>query len=157
MLAALGSGWAIAAAEPTFLGEVIMGIASIGLGGYYAIKELSQSQLIKKMNNEIARIQERIEGPNGFVYELRAKADGLYPNVRGGAVFLKQGEVWKIGETTKGFNRYTSKYLESKGKGLEIHPVYYGTQKQILTQEKLMINAYFINNGHLPPGNRIFR
>lgn len=109
------------------------------------------------MNNEIARIQERIEGPNGFVYELRAKADGLYPNVRGGAVFLKQGEVWKIGETTKGFNRYTSKYLESKGKGLEIHPVYYGTQKQILTQEKLMINAYFINNGHLPPGNRIFR
>lgn len=35
--------------------------------------------------------------------------------------------------------------------------IYQGTQKQILTQEKLMINAYFINNGHLPPGNRIFR
>ena len=35
--------------------------------------------------------------------------------------------------------------------------IYQGTQKQILIHERIMIYNYFIINGNLPPGNRIFR
>ena len=153
LMATIGAGWAVALGEPSFIGEVIMGMASVGVAGYYAITELSK--LIKKRDMEIARINMRSDGPNGYVYELRARADGFYPNVRGGATYLKQGEVWKIGQTTHDHTRYSQHELESKNL-IKVN-VYQGTQKQILIHERIMIYNYFFINGNLPPGNRIFR
>ena len=107
---------------------------------------------------EIARINMRSDGPNGYVYELRARADGFYPNVRGGLTYLKKDEVWKIGQTTRGFLRYNNKRLETTGPGVYMQPIPPGgTQKEILIQEKMMIYNYYIKTGHLPPGNKIFR
>ncbi len=93
----------------------------------------------------------------GFQYSLRATEDGYYPNVRGGTVYLNAGDVWKYGETTKGFGRYRESYLKSKGPELRMVPEFFGTQMDIKIAEKSKIYSYFFKNGTLPPSNKIFR
>ena len=111
------------------------------------------------MKAEIAHLQTRPDGPDGFVYELRANTDGLYPSVRTSTlVYLEAGDIWKIGETTQGEKRYSDGWMQSIGEGgVSIHRVYYGNQRQIKIREKEMIYGYFFRHGHLPPGNKIFR
>lgn len=108
------------------------------------------------MQREIDRIFQKSMGPQGFTYELQATQNGFYPNLnRGGTTYLKVGEVWKYGETTKGFDRYSQSDLTAKG--LRMQPIFIGNQVEIKVQEKIMIYGYFFMNGALPPGNRIFR
>lgn len=38
-----------------------------------------------------------------------------------------------------------------------MNPIFYGNQTTIKVQEKIMIYDYFMINGTLPPGNKIFR
>ena len=91
-------------------------------------------------------------------YVLKAKVSQEYPNVRGGTTYLKAGDVWKYGETTQypPENRYGGKSALDK-MNLTLDVEYIGTQKQIKIEEKRRLYSYFLKNGHLPPGNSIFR
>ncbi|MGV8991378.1 MAG: RHS repeat-associated core domain-containing protein [Thiobacillus sp.] len=109
----LPAGFALAAtiavAEPTPIGEIVVGAAIIGYGGYI---------LVDKMATEIKGITERRNlGPQGEVYSLRATQSGEYPNVRGGTVTLNAGDVYKYGETTQPDARYSSQALKATGLG----------------------------------------
>ncbi|AZA89069.1 hypothetical protein EG349_19785 (plasmid) [Chryseobacterium shandongense] len=110
--------------------------------------------LYLKMEKEIDRIERRDLKPQGFLYQLEATRSGLYPNVRGGSTYLNAGDVWKYGETTTS-NRYSDNKLRAQG--LVMNPIFYGNQTTIKVQEKIMIYGYFMINGTLPPGNKIFR
>lgn len=114
-------------------------------------------ELIKKIDKEIESVLSKTRKENpGFVYELRARREGDYRNVRTNqTVHLKAGEIWKIGETTKGIARYNKNSYESKY--FNMQPVFYGTKSEILKEEKIRLRDYYLQNGCLPPGNKIFR
>ncbi len=116
--------------------------------------------LTAKMAHEISRIQTKPAGPNGVQYSLRATAIGEYVcyTCSTGAMNLNTGDVWKYGETTNPAGRYSDADLSSIG-GLPVRQFneFSGNQVEIKVAEKVKIYAYFAANGHLPPGNRIFR
>ncbi|MBX3241938.1 MAG: RHS repeat-associated core domain-containing protein [Chitinophagaceae bacterium] len=157
MTASLAMSGALVADDVTVIGVVDdIAIPVIIIGGvvYTAYKN---ADLIEKYAGEVAGILQKIIGPPGFQYSLRASVDGEYPNVRGGTTFLKAGEVWKYGETTQGLGRYTPNELKSTGLGVIMVPEMVGNQVEIKVAEKVKIYGYFFANGHLPPGNKIFR
>lgn len=95
-------------------------------------------------------------------YSLRATRDGMYPVMqRGfkepvGEVFLKQGEIWKFGQTTRGAGRYSASWLEDTG--LLFKPEFKTpTFKDVLQIERQKIVEYEVIFGKLPPGNKIRR
>jgi hypothetical protein len=66
--------------------------------------------------------------------------------------------VWKYGETTQGFDRYSRNELNNMiPGGVQLMPIHFGTQVDIKIHEKVHIYGYFLSHGSLPPGNRIFR
>ena len=62
---------------------------------------------VGKMNREIERIERKVDGPQGFLYELRVNQSVDYRDVRGKEVHLNAGDIWKYGETTTGMSRYS--------------------------------------------------
>lgn len=68
---------------------------------------------------------------------------------------MKQGDVWKYGETIQGPNRYDKNSYEMTN--FKMQPLFYGTKTEILIQEKIMLYWYFFEHGQLPPGNKIFK
>lgn len=90
-------------------------------------------------------------------YALVANSDGYYPNVRGGNVYLRKGEVWKYGQTSNSSTRYPDKNIDLNKLGLDKVEEFIGTKEECLIVEKLKIYGYYIDNGCLPPGNKIFR
>ncbi len=151
--ATLTTMWVSSFVEPTCIGEVF----SLAVTGAFTI--YYGKELITKMKDEIAHLQTRLDGPDGFVYELRENTDGMYPCVRTASwIYLEAGDVWKIGETTQEKNRYSDNWMRAIGDGgVTMQRVYYGNQRQIKIQEKIMIYNYYFRHGHLPPGNKIFR
>ncbi|WP_426486240.1 RHS repeat domain-containing protein [Flavobacterium sp. 2] len=137
------------AAWPKWVGYGIAG----GVAGAY----LYSGDYIDKMTREIEGIKQRTLGPPGFVYELVATKNDYYPNLNtGGTILLNVGDVWKYGQTTKGFARYSQSGLEEKG--LKMNPLPPGgNQMEILIQEKYYIYGYYFLHGERPPGNPIFR
>ena len=92
---------------------------------------------------------------NGFTYQLEAITDGYYKNVRTNEmVYLKEGEVWKYGETTQGEKRYKK---DSYEKNFHMLPIFYGSKTEILIHEKKMSIEYYYIHRELPPGNKIFK
>jgi len=120
--------------------------------------------ILGKMSFELDKIRARQNaGPQGWQYALTAAASGDYPILtRGfsgstGNMHLNKGDVWKYGETTSS-ERYDPAYLRSIGPaGVDFEREIPGNQKQIKVYEKVKIYHYFLTNGHLPPGNKIFR
>ena len=150
--ASLAGGWVAGFAEPTLIGEVVMGIATTGAVLYYG------PDIAQKMQREIDNIMTKSTIPQGFVYELRATRTGPYPNLNtGGTTMLNKGDVWKYGQTTKGLSRYPDARINLERDGLEMIPIFPGNQVEILIQEKIMIYGYFFEHGRRPPGNPIFR
>ncbi|WP_426117474.1 hypothetical protein [Massilia sp. PWRC2] len=94
-------------------------------------------------------------GPLEYQYALIAQRDGAYPDVRNGLVQLKTGDVWKYGTTNDPNNRYVGTSLSTFNLRMDIQSA--GTRYQTLAAEKLKLIQYFISNGELPPGNRIFK
>lgn len=139
-------------------GNPALAAAALGTLGIYAT-----ASLIEKMKFEMTRIDEKPDGPSGYQYALTATTSGEYPvyssgsSAPTGSMHLNAGDVWKYGETTS-TGRYTENYKGGIGTGgvTEV-PQVYGTQRQIKTAEKVKIYGYFFQNGHLPPGNKIFR
>jgi hypothetical protein len=114
------------------------------------------SALVLKATYEIEKIRTRPDpGPDGVQYSLRATVAGPYPSVRGGFVSLNIGDVWKYGETLYPNTRYSQEYLKTM-KLVRVDE-FFGNQRAIKIVEKAKIYTYFLQNGHLPPGNSIFR
>ncbi|MBR3711421.1 MAG: hypothetical protein IKM99_10765, partial [Bacteroidales bacterium] len=143
--------WTASAVEPTPIGEAISIVATGAVALYYG------EELIAKMKKEISHLLTRPDGPDGFVYELRANTNGIYPCVNGTStlVYLEAGEIWKIGETTQGNKRYSDSWYQTYN--VHMISVFEGNQREIKIHEKILIYQYYFKNGHLPPGNRIFR
>lgn len=111
-----------------------------------------------KQEKEINRIMTKEGGPPGMVYMLTVNQSGYYPDVRGNSIYLNAGEVWKYGETTKGYGRYSQSKLDTMVPGgVTMNPIFFGNTVQIKVQEKIMIYGHFLATGSLPPGNKIFR
>lgn len=119
--------------------------------------------LTLKAAYEIGKIMEKDMSTPGYQYALVAKGAGEYPVMTSGSstptstMHLNTGDVWKYGETTS-TNRYTDDYKGSIGTpGVQEVIQFTGTQMQIKIAEKSKIYNYYLEKGHLPPGNKIFR
>lgn len=125
---------------------VAYGIAAFGV---------MTEHLYKKQEKQIERLALKDRPGNGFTYQLEAITDGYYKNVRTNEmVYLKEGEVWKYGETTQGEKRYSKSSYEKTQ--FKMQPIFYGTKTEILIQEKIMLFWYFAEHHQLPPGNKRF-
>jgi RHS repeat-associated protein len=138
------------------LGMVIAPEAASSAAGALILGGIATVALTHKMSAEIERIQTKVNNIRGTVYELRVNNSGTYVDVRGNPTQMNAGDVWKYGETT-GY-RYSGPALGRMVPGgvhrVDIFP---GNVVEIKVQEKIMIYGYTMMNGHLPPGNRIFR
>ncbi|SFZ93394.1 hypothetical protein SAMN05428642_103108 [Flaviramulus basaltis] len=111
-----------------------------------------------KQEKEIQRILSKEGGPPGFMYSLIVNHDTTTMDVRGNIVHLNAGDVWKYGETTNGFKRYSDGELRTMVPGgVTMVPMFFGNTVQIKIQEKIMIYGHYLATGSLPPGNKIFR
>jgi RHS repeat-associated protein len=120
----------------------------------------NQEMLARETANIVRILDRTFLGRNGYQYALVAGTSGEYPVFTKGFVNptgtmpLEAGDVWKYGETTTA-ERYTQSYLNSIG--VERVPQFFGSQMQIKLVEKSKIINYLLQNGHLPPGNKISR
>lgn len=94
-------------------------------------------------------------------YSLRARNNGYYPVMeRGfkdpvGEVFLKEGDVWKFGQTINPKTRYTIKFLRETN--LEYQTEAIGSRAEMFRLEKIELVNFRRIYGFLPPGNKILR
>lgn len=121
---------------------------------------------IAYMTDEMAAIKARVDAQienlakknrpeMGYTYKLIVKKDSMYRNVRTGQdIPMKAGQVWKIGESLHPADRYSDHSYESR---FFMDRIYYGTKTQILIKEKEELLKYYLQHGHLPPGNKIFK
>jgi hypothetical protein len=152
-----GAGGAVVAAGCTaasggvcILGAPGLVIAGAGAGGAAgAVLDTAFDQLEKLLNKVSSN------GPMESQYALVARTDGAYPDVRNGMVHLKAGEVWKFGTTADPDGRYSARDLNALN--LQMIEQTTGTRSQVLVQEKLRLIEYYIGNGQLPAGNKIFK
>ena len=111
--------------------------------------------ILSKQEEQMQRLALKDRPGNGFTYQLEAITDGYYKNVRTNEmVYLKEGEVWKYGETTQGEKRYKK---DSYEKNFHMLPIFYGSKTEILIHEKKMLIEYYYIHRELPPGNKIFK
>ena len=68
---------------------------------------------------------------------------------------MKEGDVWKYGETIQGEKRYGKSSYEKNS--FKMQPLFYGTKTEMLVQEKIMLYWYYFEHGQLPPGNKRFQ
>jgi RHS repeat-associated protein len=123
----------------------------------YAVAGSLASYYVSKMDAEISEIYKKSGGPQGVQYSLKSMNTGIYDcyNCPSGTMELEMGSVWKYGETTNPTNRYSQAMLNNMGL-VQINE-FFGNQVQIKVMEKKKIYDYFLQTGHLPPGNKIFR
>lgn len=70
-----------------------------------------------------------------------------------GEMFLKEGELWKIGTSKNASKRYTQKYLRQIG--VEMKVLHTGiSRKATLFLENLKLRGYLSWKGFLPAGNK---
>jgi RHS repeat-associated protein len=117
---------------------------------------LDVEKWLNHMDKEASHKRQGYLPPNGQVYLLQAAASDFYTDiVHGGVVWLNKGEIWKIGTTINGLQRYTGPELNRNlaGGPLIQNSVYFGLLYQIKVVESLMLGSYHILNSRLPPGN----
>ncbi len=124
---------------------------------FYAVTGSLASYYVSKMEAEISQILMKSGGPQGVQYSLKSINAGNYDcyNCSSGTMELEIGSVWKYGETTNPAGRYSQVMLSNMG--LQQINEFVGNQVQIKVMEKKKIYDYFLQTGHLPPGNKIFR
>lgn len=54
---------------------------------------------------------------------------------------MKEGDVWKYGETIQGEKRYGKSSYEKNS--FKMQPLFYGTKTEILVQEKIRFIRHF--------------
>lgn len=107
------------------------------------------------------------QDPEGVQYTLRARTDGLYPtmiwgtSIPGPPVFLKAGEVWKIGETiqydVQSKKQFRYSQVELNTWNVSFVAEFTGSKPAIVAMEGLKLIGYFAANGTVPPGNKGFK
>ncbi len=95
------------------------------------------------------------------LYALLATKDGWYPVMQWGEknaigeVFLREGDLWKIGTSVDASKRYSKTYLRNIGEGVELRVLHTNiSRKTTLFLENLKLRGYLSWKGHLPPGNK---
>lgn len=98
------------------------------------------------------------------LYYLTATKDGFYPVYEYGKknpvgkIYLRKGEIWKIGETKNIKNgqqkRYSTSWLINNN--LEYKTKMKGLKKNMQKFEKAKLKKYFKKFGRLPAGNKCF-
>ena len=75
-----------------------------------------------------------------------------------GEVFMKEGDVWKFGQTMRGPARYPISFYKNTGAGLKYNSEF-STQsfKSAIQMERNKILTFEEIFGELPPGNKIRR
>jgi hypothetical protein len=129
-----------------------------GIAGGAALGAIAGQQLDiawTQLNNLLEKSASNTAGPIEVQYALLATVTGPYPDVRGGIATLNAGDVWKYGTTVDPAGRYPLSSLN--GLNLKFVEQTAGTRYQVLAQEKLKLIQHAIQNGNLPPGNRIFK
>lgn len=92
------------------------------------------------------------------LYALLAKKDGWYPVMEYGKknpigeMYLKKGELWKLGETKNPKTRYTQKWLRKMN--LQKVTTHNGPKKLMQMLEGMKLKGYLAWKGFLPPGNK---
>lgn len=128
------------------------------LGVYFIVKAIDLKnerldaawvQLDKLLGREVTT------GRQEYQYALVVNRDGIYPDVRYGAVTMKALDVWKYGTSLDPDDRYPEVHLRTLG--LSMVKQTEGTRTQVLIQEKIKLIQYFVTHGELPPGNKIFK
>jgi RHS repeat-associated protein len=139
-----------AVANPAMVAGGIAGGAALGAvtGQQLDVTWTQFSRLLEKAANNTT-------GPTEIQYALVATVAGPYPDVRGGVTTLNVGDVWKYGTAVDPNGRYPLSSL--KGLNLKMIEQTTGTRYQVLVREKIMLIQHAIQNGELPPGNRIFK
>lgn len=107
--------------------------------------------------DQLERLYDRATegGEETSVYALRASTSGSYPTVRGGMVYLNEGDVWKYGITNDTFERYSLSTLNSLSLNMDV--LYTGSRSQAYVAEKVKLIEYVYEKKSLPPGNKIFK
>ncbi|MBW1296417.1 DUF6531 domain-containing protein [Aquimarina litoralis] len=107
-----------------------------------------------------------VDNPNNWVdefglkrlYALVASEDGWYPVMQWGQkepigeMFLRKGELWKIGESIRPRKRYSGKWL--KRMKLNMVTLSNGHKKLMQMLERMKLKGHRAWKGHLPPGNK---
>ena len=101
------------------------------------------------------------------LYALIARKDGWYPVMEWGKknpvghMYLKKGELWKIGTSKNASKRYSQRYLDSIGStaknqlGVDMKIIHSNISlKSTRFWERLRIVGYEKWKGFLPPGNK---
>jgi RHS repeat-associated protein len=96
------------------------------------------------------------------LYALIVKSDGWYPVMEWGSqkpigvVYLKQGELWKIGTSVDASSRYSKTYLSNIGQGgVEMKVLHTGlSDKAVKSLERSKLKGYKAWKGYLPAGNK---
>jgi hypothetical protein len=140
-----------------------IGLASllVACAIYLKTRLVETAGATKSRPDDATKLQRRLkEIDDSEQYALIATADGWYPCLHHGrAVFyLKTGEVWKYGVTSKGqFGRYAAAFLVRNKVSYLIQ--YKGTYSECLKQEqiKLFNYPYLPENMIRPPALRLPR
>lgn len=95
------------------------------------------------------------------LYALVATKDGWYPIMKYGKkapigqIYLKEGDLWKIGTSKNASNRYSKSYLQNTGQGVELKVLHTGlSDKTVKTLERAKLKGHKAWKGYLPAGNK---
>jgi uncharacterized protein RhaS with RHS repeats len=95
------------------------------------------------------------------LYALIATKDGWYPVMEYGKkapireVYLKEGDLWKIGTSKNTSTRYSKTYLRNVGQGVEMKVLHTGlSDKTVKSLERAKLKGYKAWKGYLPAGNK---
>lgn len=97
------------------------------------------------------------------LYALIATKDGWYPVMKYGKkmpigqIYLKEGDLWKIGTSKNTSNRYSKSYLRNIGQGVELKVLHTGlSDKNVKMLERAKLKGYRAWKGYLPAGNKCY-
>lgn len=125
-------------------------------------KEANLTSQSRSLFGKFAGFLAAEETAGTFQYSLRANADGFYPVMQRGnsdpvfTTYLQNGDVWKFGTSINPATRYSQSYLNGIGEyGVRMEPEFSGTTAQAVTLQDMKIQNFLLQNGKLPPGNKI--
>jgi len=136
------------------VGDVVAG--GILATGVVIAASQAMKPALDRMAKQIRGIVAAAAGaPESEQYALLAVRAGLYPDVRGGTVFLVPGDVWKYGKSNFGEGRYSTPYYNALGVRYETQ--FRGSEVGALMHEQFKLWSYYLEYGQLPPGNPRFK
>ena len=152
----------------TIAGETTAGTAGAGAGaapviviGGIAVTVYINRELLKEKAQDLADEIAKFSNSSGaYQYTLRANTNGYYDDyIYGvplpvGKKYLNAGDVWKIGEASNGYSRYSQSKLN--GWGVSLVREFQGNKAQVLAVQNFKLIMYFMKNGSLPAGNKTF-